>query len=221
MESHLKEFKGDFIKPTNDMKMKGVGGEKQYRCEVCGKCFKQRTYLDRHIRVHTGDKPFGCDICKKTFSQKGSLKQHLKIHDRGPPTTVERPQEQSWPHTLPVSDSTSGEARLPAEEAYMRHQPYSYSELIGLALRNSPEMRCTAQEICQFIIEHFPRYQKGESKTKLENSIRDHLSILPHFVLAGVEYKFGENGVNRQHYYTFRPVNDIIQEYEESCSIFI
>ena len=104
---------------------------------------------------------------------------------------------------------------------YASPQPYSYNELIGMALRNSPEMRCTAQEVCQFVINNFPEYGESESKTRLEDSIRTNLSIMPHFVTSGFEYKFGENGVNRQPYYTFRPVNDIIHEYEESCSIFI
>ena len=80
-------------------------------------------------------------------------------------------------------------------------------------------MRCTAQEICQFIMENFPEYR--ESKAKLEISITDHLRNLPHFVVAEVEFKFGENGINRQRYYTFRPVDDIIREYEENCSVFL
>ena len=201
--------------------MKGVGGEKRHRCELCGRGFEFKAYLNRHLSVHTGIKPFSCDICKKSFSLKWNLKKHLRVHEKDPSALVERPQQKSRPHAPPVPNSTNGEARLPAKETAIKQKPYSLHEIIGMALRNSPDMRCTVQEICQFVIDNFPEYPGGESKTSLENSIRANLSNMPHFVSAGFEYKFGENGINRQRCYAFRPVNEIIQQYEESCSIFI
>jgi hypothetical protein len=34
------------------------------------------------MRVHTGAKPFKCEICEKCFSEKSNLKTHVKIHKR-------------------------------------------------------------------------------------------------------------------------------------------
>ena len=199
--------------------MKGVGGEKRHRCELCGRGFEFKSYLYRHLSAHTGIKPFSCDICKKSFSLKWNLKKHLRAHEKDASAQAAKPDQAVQAHSNISPDSACdvpGGFLRPMDQI-----DYSHNELIGMALRNSPEMRCTIQEICQFVSENFPEYQKGESKTTLENSIRTNLSNMPHFVSAGFEYKFGENGINRQRCYTFRPVNEIIQEYEESGSIFI
>ncbi|XP_028299458.1 zinc finger protein 271-like [Gouania willdenowi] len=55
-------------------------GEKQYRCDVCNKCFQQRSSLNCHMRVHTGERPFACDVCSKCFRQKAALKVHNRVH---------------------------------------------------------------------------------------------------------------------------------------------
>ncbi|CAH7687384.1 hypothetical protein BY996DRAFT_4528606, partial [Phakopsora pachyrhizi] len=49
----------------------------------CGKCFKRREHLKRHVlSIHTNDKPFKCHWpeCNKTFSRHDNLNQHLKVH---------------------------------------------------------------------------------------------------------------------------------------------
>ena len=191
--------------------MEGASGKKRHLCEVCGKYFNRRAELERHIRVHTGIKPFSCDICHKNFSLEFNLKKHLRIHDK------DQPEQVAEANQTPSNDGPPDGVFLHPSDK----EEYSDDELIGMALRNNPKMKCTVEEICQFIIDYFQGYKRGESKTKLLNSIRGHLDNSPRFVKAGLEFKFGGNGVHRQNYYTFRPVNDIIQEYEENCSIFI
>lgn len=162
---------------------------------------------------------YSCDICKKAFSEKSKFKKHLRVHDKDAPAQAAQPDQAVQAHS---NIGPYSACDVPVGFPHPLDQlDYYHNELIGMALRNSPEMKCTAQEVIQFVKNNFPRHRGGESKTRLENSIRTNLSIMPHFVSAGLEYKFGENCVNRQHYYTFRPVNDIIHEYEENCSIFI
>ncbi|XP_069610949.1 oocyte zinc finger protein XlCOF7.1-like [Ranitomeya imitator] len=54
--------------------------EKLFSCLECEKCFKQKSYLLKHQRIHTGKKPFSCSECGKCFIRKSHLVRHHKIH---------------------------------------------------------------------------------------------------------------------------------------------
>ena len=55
-------------------------GERSYVCEQCGAAFVQSNHLKQHVRKHTGERPYHCLICGKSFAQSGTLYSHMKTH---------------------------------------------------------------------------------------------------------------------------------------------
>ena len=53
----------------------------QHRCEQCGKWFRKRDKLKRHVQIHSMDRPFQCLICgSKRFRRLEHLKRHIRVH---------------------------------------------------------------------------------------------------------------------------------------------
>lgn len=56
---------------------------RKFSCCHCGKSFKTKSHLQRHILTHTGEKPYHCNRCDCRFNQSSSLRNHvIAIHTK-------------------------------------------------------------------------------------------------------------------------------------------
>ncbi|KAK9882644.1 hypothetical protein WA026_022513 [Henosepilachna vigintioctopunctata] len=62
------------------MKVQHGDGLKTFLCNLCGKKYSSKKYLEIHMNIHTRKITYNCDVCKKTFSHHNYLKIHMRIH---------------------------------------------------------------------------------------------------------------------------------------------
>ena len=67
--------------------MKTHDGKNPYKCQTCGKCFKNNKGLQRHEKLHMIEPAFEskvqfskCKFCGTNFKNKPFLKRHEKNH---------------------------------------------------------------------------------------------------------------------------------------------
>ncbi|KAJ8362711.1 hypothetical protein SKAU_G00115420, partial [Synaphobranchus kaupii] len=55
-------------------------GEKMPKSTQCEKCFKTKSRLNKHLRIHTVETPYTYTQCEKCFNTKSDLNSHQIIH---------------------------------------------------------------------------------------------------------------------------------------------
>uniref|UniRef100_A0A8D9ECP7 Zinc finger protein Xfin n=1 Tax=Cacopsylla melanoneura TaxID=428564 RepID=A0A8D9ECP7_9HEMI len=65
---------------TQNMNVKTTKDLRLFKCETCGRAFRQKSTLLQHERIHTDTRPYPCNECGKRFRQQSHLIQHIRIH---------------------------------------------------------------------------------------------------------------------------------------------
>ncbi|CCE64191.1 hypothetical protein TPHA_0G03510 [Tetrapisispora phaffii CBS 4417] len=50
-----------------------------FRCNVCGKYFKRKSWLKRHLLSHSSNRQYSCPWCLSKHKRKDNLLQHMKL----------------------------------------------------------------------------------------------------------------------------------------------
>ncbi|XP_047994011.1 zinc finger protein 628-like isoform X1 [Leguminivora glycinivorella] len=58
--------------------------EKKYACAECGRAFRWRTELKRHVARHEAKRTHACEACGRAFSVRADLLRHARTHQRAP-----------------------------------------------------------------------------------------------------------------------------------------
>lgn len=75
---HVKTAKAADNYMKHDSSFKTHSG---YYCSECGKKFRSKNILDRHLMVHTSEVLYHCSQCDKQFKGEDRLCAHLKFHE--------------------------------------------------------------------------------------------------------------------------------------------
>jgi regulatory protein SWI5 len=110
-------------------------GDRQYRCNHCGKCFVRQHDLKRHSKIHSGNKPYRCP-CGGGFARQDALTRHRQrgMCIGGFPNAVRKQARRGRPrkHRPDMEDRLDKAART------RERADSSSSESVGSGAEDSP-----------------------------------------------------------------------------------
>ncbi|XP_021959817.1 zinc finger protein Xfin [Folsomia candida] len=65
---------------SHHVKTEHVENPTRFPCTLCGKEFKVRSKLERHISTHTTEKAYTCSTCGRRFASQTAMKTHEVTH---------------------------------------------------------------------------------------------------------------------------------------------
>lgn len=71
-----------------------------FKCPDCSKCFRHRSVLELHKRIHSKEKTHQCIVCGKSFNTSKSLEQHVTFHHKKPYKCTDCGKEFAFLQTL-------------------------------------------------------------------------------------------------------------------------
>ncbi|ELK05208.1 Zinc finger protein 786 [Pteropus alecto] len=84
--SHPKDQpRGAWKKFSKQADLQPQRGQRHFRCRECGRSFRLKRYLLRHLAAHSGKSPLQCPECDMCFHHKQTLLSHHLLHKRERP----------------------------------------------------------------------------------------------------------------------------------------
>ena len=105
------------VRQENNQDVGHDGGP--FVCKICGRGFMVRSYLSRHMKLHSGNRPYKCHFCPMTFYRNDRLTTHENVHTGNRPYVCNVPgcqmqysHQTSLNHHLKVSHGLFTNSRV-------------------------------------------------------------------------------------------------------------